>query len=69
MNLEQLRDKSGLKIKFIINKLEVSRTSYRNYELGKYEPNIYRKDKLARLFNVSFETIEKAINESKKIKR
>lgn len=63
MNLKQMREKSGLKANFIAEQLSVSRQTYRNYELGKHVPDIYKKDKLARLFKVNFLEIELALNE------
>lgn len=64
MNLKELRLKSGLKAEYIAQKLEVSRQTYRSYEIGATKPNKYSISILANLFRTNYKYIESIINDS-----
>lgn len=65
MTLEELRKINGLKANHIAKELGISRVQYRNYETGKFKPNLDNCDKLARMFGISLIEIKKILEEKK----
>ena len=51
--LRALREKEGLTQKQVANYLQLSRSTYTYYELGKRQPNLQTLSRLAELFHVS----------------
>ncbi len=59
-NLHYLRRKSGLSQQELADKLEIPRTTWSGYELGKVEPNITMLQKISSHFN---QPIDKLLND------
>lgn len=59
-NLHYLRKKTGLSQQELADKLEIPRTTWSGYELGKVEPNIGMLQKISTLFD---KPIDKLLNE------
>lgn len=53
MKIKELRELNGQSLKDVAEQLQIPYTTYRNYEIGRNEPNIENLCKLADLYNVS----------------
>ena len=56
-NLQYLRRKSGLSQQDLADKLEIPRTTWSGYELGKVEPNIGMLQRISAFFNQSIDRL------------
>ncbi len=56
-NLQYLRKKSGLSQQELADQLEIPRTTWSGYELGKVEPNITMLQKISSFFNQSVDRL------------
>ena len=57
MKIKELRELNSQSLKDVAERLKIPYTTYRNYEIGRNEPNIENLCKLADLYNVSVDYI------------
>lgn len=56
-NLQELRIRKGLTQQEVADELSLNRTTYTKYETGVTEPNLENMMRLARMFDVDFNTL------------
>ncbi len=64
--LKEIREKTGISVKYIVNKLNISRKTYWNWENGKIVPTGKRIRELARAMNISVSMISN-LDDNRKI--
>lgn len=65
MNMKQLRERTKLRTVDVASKLGIAESTVRNWEHGRSVPKFELVSPLLKLYQCSFEELEKAVNETK----